>query len=344
VSSPGPGPRRGALRALVAGLLMVLGRRRRDPSSGSGERSGPPQGPAATHDRSAVPSRGAENAVLLALAGATLAAIAFVVLFIVLPDTQLLGLTFGGALALLAVAAIVAGKRVVPQEIAIEEREDLADEQAQREVAEIVRDAGDGVSRRRLLVGAAGATGATVGAAALVPAAALGPKVGETIEQTPWSRGRRVVDSDDKPVKPEDVAVGSFLTAFPEGASRRELGASVVLVKIPPGELEIPARLRAVAPEGVLAFSKICPHAGCAIGIYRHPLHEPTSRRPALICPCHYSTFDVRRGGTLEFGPAGRDLPQLPLMLGPGRELLAAGDFLEAIGPSWRGIRRNNRP
>jgi ubiquinol-cytochrome c reductase iron-sulfur subunit len=343
VSSPPFGPRRGFLRALIAGLLRLFGRRR-EPSSSEGRARRPPQGPAETHRFDAEPNRRVENLILLALGCAALAAVAFAILFIVLPDTQLLGLALGVSLALLGIASVMAGKKIVPQEVAIEEREDFGDEVAQSEVTEIVRDAGAGVSRRKLLIGAAGATGATVGASALVPAAALGPKVGEIIEQTPWSRGRRVVDSQDKPVKPEDVTVGTFITGFPEGASRRELGASIVLVKVPPAELEIPARLRAVAPEGVLAFSKICPHAGCAIGIYRHPLHEPTSERPALVCPCHYSTFDVRRGGTLAFGPAGRDLPQLPLMLNAEGELLASGDFLEAIGPSWRGIRQNNAP
>ena len=302
--------------------------------------SGSPQGEAETHEFDAGPNRRAENLILLALGGASLAAVCFAVLFVALPDTQLLGIALGGSFALLGLAAVLAGKKVVPQEIAVEERTDFGDEQVQEEVAEIVSGGGAGVSRRKLLIGAAGATGATVGASALVPAAALGPAVGEIVAQTPWSRGRRVVDSQDRPVTAEDVTVGTFITGFPEGASRRELGSSIVLVKIPPNELEIPARLRAVAPEGVLAFSKICPHAGCAIGIYRHPLFEPTSERPALVCPCHYSTFDVRRGGTLEFGPAGRDLPQLPLMLNAERELVASGEFLEQIGPSYRGIRQ----
>jgi len=32
--------------------------------------------------------------------------------------------------------------------------------------------------------------------------------------------------------------------------------------------------------------------------------------KPALVCPCHYSTFDPATGGTVIFGPAGRKLPQ----------------------------------
>lgn len=302
--------------------------------------SSPTQGPAETQEREAGLNRRAENLVLLALAGAALAALTFAVLFIVLPDTQLLGLALGGSLALLGVAAVVASRKIVPREVAVEERTDFGERQSESGAVDMVHEAEAGVSRRRLLIGAAGATGATVGAAALLPATALGPKVGETIAKTPWSRGRRVVDSQDRPITADDVHVGTLLTGFPEGASRRELGASIVLVKEPPDKLEIAEERRAVAPEGVLAFSKICTHVGCAVGLYRHPLHEPTTERPALICPCHYSSFDVRRGGTLEFGPAGRALPQLPLALNAARELVAAGDFIGQIGPSYLGVRK----
>jgi ubiquinol-cytochrome c reductase iron-sulfur subunit len=58
------------------------------------------------------------------------------------------------------------------------------------------------------------------------------------------------------------------------------------------------------------------------------------------VCPCHYSTFDPARDGDVIFGPAGRALPQLPLMLGPNRELLAAAGFSGSIGPSWWSVKR----
>ena len=37
------------------------------------------------------------------------------------------------------------------------------------------------------------------------------------------------------------------------------------------------------------------------------------ARDDQLVCPCHYSTFDPATGGTVTFGPAGRDLPMLPI-------------------------------
>jgi ubiquinol-cytochrome c reductase iron-sulfur subunit len=104
------------------------------------------------------------------------------------------------------------------------------------------------------------------------------------------------------------------------------------LLKLPPGR-EI------WAPEGILAYSKICTHAGCAIALYRNPLFDPPEPNHALVCPCHYSTFDPAQGGKVLFGPAGRPLPQLPLMIGPDRRLLAAGRMTTPPGPSWWGVR-----
>ncbi len=80
----------------------------------------------------------------------------FLVFYVVLEtNTQLLGLAMGGALAMLAAAAIVAGKRVVPQETSVEQRDELLEEPQVEEVVEIIEAGGDGISRRVLLTGAA---------------------------------------------------------------------------------------------------------------------------------------------------------------------------------------------
>ena len=68
-------------------------------------------------------------------------------------------------------------------------------------------------------------------------------------------------------------------------------------------------------------------------------LDRGTGASPALVCPCHYSTFDPAAGGTVLFGPAGRDLPQLPLMIDGQGNLRAAGNFSGPPGPSWWGVR-----
>jgi ubiquinol-cytochrome c reductase iron-sulfur subunit len=109
---------------------------------------------------------------------------------------------------------------------------------------------------------------------------------------------------------------------------------------VDPATLKLPATRAGWAPYGLLAYSKICTHAACAISLYRSPLSPSTQARgPALVCPCHYSTFDVLNGGEVEFGPAGRPLPQLPLSVDAAGVLRAAGPMSGAVGPSWWGDR-----
>lgn len=304
------------------------------------EPRGEPGVPPPNIERELKSTAGAERAVLAALALTTVCAAAFIVLYVSLPDTQLLGLSLGGALVSLAVALIVGGKRVVAQETASEEREELGDREVQQEVRAIVRRGGEGISRRGMLRGAAGVAGATLGAAALVPAASLGPRAGDRLRRSPWHAGRRVVDADGAPLTVADIEIGSSRTGFPEGATRDELGSPIIIVRLEEDEIELPADQRTGIPEGLMAFSKICPHAACAVSIYRHPLHEPAAPKPALVCPCHFSTFDVRRGGEVVFGPAGRALPRLPLRVGPAGELIADGEYTRNHGPSWSGVRQ----
>ena len=317
-------------------LAAVLIRRRRDatPPPSDGEQPPDPR----RRDARPRPSAEALAAGALLLAGAC--GVGFAVLFVVHPDTQLLGASLGAALALVAAAAVLAGKRVVPQETAVEERPQLVHEPEEEQVQELAREGGEGVSRRRLLGAAAGVAGAGLTGALAVPVSSLGPNVADRLEHTPWRRGRRLVDEQGRPILADDVEPKGFVTAFPEGADKRELGSPVVLVRVGPAQLELPPERRGWAPEGILAYSKICTHAGCAVALYRAPLYQPTSRPPALVCPCHYSTFDVRRAAKVVFGPAARPLPQLPLRIAADRSLVADGGFSGSIGPSWWSVKR----
>jgi len=65
----------------------------------------------------------------------------------------------------------------------------------------------------------------------------------------------------------------------------------------------------------------------------------PRASKPALVCPCHYSTFDPATGGSVIFGPAGRKLPMLPLEIDAQGFLRAKGNFDGPVGPSWWGVR-----
>jgi len=320
----------------AVGLLLVLlaRRRRRDrPVVGDAERIVAP-GP---------PDRGAETVVLVLLALAALAAIGFIVAYasfsvVHLPD-ELLGLSLGLCCILIGAAFTVLAKRLVVTE---ELEDDYPDEhpQAQREVAQIIHESGDRITRKRLLLGAGTATAAALGAAALTPALSLGPVwYTEPLDRTPWRRGTRLVDEAGTPIHAADILTGSFYTAFPEGADKEDIAAPLVVVRLDARALRLPRGRRTWAPGGIVAYSKICTHAGCAIALYRKPTFPVLEPGPALVCPCHYSTFDPASGGTVVYGPAGRPLPQLPLMVGRDGWLRAAGNFSARVGPSWWNVR-----
>ncbi len=326
-----------AWRALVVAVLWLSGALRR-----RGRRAAPPSRPAIDpSERLAGAPAWVELTLLALLAAIPLAGFAFVLLFVLHPDTQLLGATLGIGLALAAAALILAGKRLVPQETKVERRPRHGDAQAVQDVRARARAGSEGITRRRLLAGAAGAAGAGLTAAVAVPVAALGPGLNDQLTRTPWRTGRALVDENGAPILAAAVRDGSFLTAFPEGADKESLGSPVVVVRVDPATLRLPPGRESWAPEGLLAYSKICTHAACAISLYRSPLSPTTqSRGPALVCPCHYSTFDVLDGASVEFGPAGRPLPQLPLSIDARGALRAAGALSGPVGPSWWGDRQ----
>ncbi len=274
---------------------------------------------------------------------AAVSGVLFVVLYALEASTQLLGLALAGALLAIGVALVVLAKRVLPTEQLAEPFPEPDPEQAD-EVAQIVRESGDGLTRKKLLLAAGGAAGCALGAAAVAPALSLGPLLDtDPLYKTPWRRGVRLVDAHNEPVRADDIEPAAFYTAFPEGASKELLGAPLVVVRLAAADLRLPRERVGWAPGGILAFSKICTHAGCAVALYRSPLYDPTEPDPALVCPCHYSTFNPATGGEVIFGPAGRPLPQLPLMIGRDGVLRSAGDFSGPVGPSWSGV-RSRRP
>ena len=314
---------------LVAGTVLLLGRRERE--------RGPERQPIVA---AGAPNHRAENVLLLLFFLVTLAAAAFIAVYALdrlSNQTQWLGLALGGSFCLLAAACLVIAKHLVVTEELAEPYPERESPGAQGEIEQIVHESGSRFTRKRLVtLAGSGALGA-LGLAALVPAASLGPVLDtDSLYTTPWRKGRRLVDDAGKPFAVADVREQTFYTAYPEGADRELIGAPLVVVRLPPGELK---ERRSWAPHGIVAYSKICTHAGCAIALYRKPTFAPTQPRPALVCPCHYSTFDPADAGKVIFGPAGRALPQLPLLVDRKGELRAAGNFSGPVGPSWWGVR-----
>jgi ubiquinol-cytochrome c reductase iron-sulfur subunit len=318
---------------LVALTVLLLGRRRGDGSSDP-ERIVPP----------GAPDRRAETWVLALFGLATAASIAFIVVYALDPlshRTQFLGIALGVALAALGAACLVIATRLIVTEELDEPYPEPTDHEEDSEaVAQLVAESGDRITRRRLLTLGGAAAGGTLGLALLAPALALGPVFdAEVLAETPWRRGRALVDEAGRRIAADDIEQDAFYTAYPEGAERETVGSPLVVVRLSPGELHLPPERRGWAPEGIVAYSKICTHAGCAIALYRKPTFPAVEPRPAFVCPCHYSTFDPATGGTVLFGPAGRALPQLPLLVDRSGNLRAAGNFSGPVGPSWWGVR-----
>jgi ubiquinol-cytochrome c reductase iron-sulfur subunit len=327
-------------RILLAVLAVLNGLRRRKQPERPRLPSEPivPPGPQSPR---------AELAVVILLFVAAAFGVGFIVVYAVgglSNRTQLQGITLGGAFAVLAVAFITAGKYLVVEEEVEEEYHDPEHPTEQREIEEIVEESGSRLTRKKLLITAGGAAGAAVGLAAITPALTLGPLIDtDELRQTPWKRGLRLIGEDGIPMFADHVEEETFYTAFPEHAKRDLLGAPVVVVRLPPAQLKLPPERAQWAPLGIVAFSKVCTHAGCAIALYRKPTFAPTQPRPALVCPCHYSTFDPARGGEVIFGPAGRPLPQLPLMVGSDGVLRAGGNMSGQVGPGYNTV-RSRRP
>jgi ubiquinol-cytochrome c reductase iron-sulfur subunit len=283
----------------------------------------------------------AELAVAVLLVAGGLLAAAFGVLVVAHPQTQLLGGVLATALACLGAALSLASRRVVVQEVDVEERQPPPAEEDERLTTQL-RSGTEGISRRRVLLGAAGVAGCGLAAAVALPVTGLGPALGDAPDRTPWRRGKRLVDArTNEPIRADDLEIGSFQSAMPEGATTEELGAPVVVVRVDPRELRLPPERRGWAPEGLLAYSQICTHAACAVTLFRYPVYEETSKGPALVCPCHYSTFDVLHAADPIFGPAVRPLAQLPLGIAGDRTLVAAGPLSGPVGPSYWGVRHS---
>jgi ubiquinol-cytochrome c reductase iron-sulfur subunit len=316
---------------LISALLLLIGRRRRRLRPGERERVVPP----------APANAGSELLAIGLLLAASACAVAFIVVYALdrLPaHTQLLGLSLGLAFAFLAAALVVTAKRLVVSEELEDDYPEPEHPDEQETVVRLVRESG--LTRRRLFMLALGAAGGSIGAALLTPAASLGPALEiARFYRTPWRRGRRLVDEHGKPYRAAEIEPETFYTAFPEGADKEELGSPLVLVRLPENELHLPSENAGYDAHGIVAFSKICTHAGCAIALYRAPLFQPAEPRPALVCPCHYSTFDPATAGTVIFGPAGRKLPMLPVTVDAAGVLRAKGNFDSPVGPSWWGVR-----
>ncbi len=253
MTPPANDPTRARVLGRIAAVMLAGRAVWRVVRNRPGARALPPPAPESDLDPSQriVPhNRRAETVVAALCVLAAVCAFGFTAVYVATGEnTQLLGLTIGLALVFLAAAAIVAGKAVVPQETAVEERGSLLVEDDAEEVVDMIEASGEGVSRRVLLAGAGGLAGAGIITALVTPAASLGPTLNR-IHRTQWRRGVRLVDDTGAPFRPEDIEVGSFYTALPQHGDPEHLDAGLLVVRLPRSTCTCRRRVRGGRPRG----------------------------------------------------------------------------------------------
>jgi thiosulfate dehydrogenase [quinone] large subunit len=69
----------------------------------------------------------------------------------------------------------------------------------------------------------------------------------------------------------------------------------------------VPAALVRLANDRVVAYSRVCTHAGCSVG------YDQSAR--ILVCPCHGAEFDPAHGGEPIAGPTNTPLQSIEVVL-----------------------------
>ena len=295
----------------------------------------------------------AERQVAAMFGVSALGTILLIVSYIFIPDDKFLfiplmgnqnihqlGLGLGMAISLFFIGpgAIHWAKTLMPDQEVIAYRHEMRspDEDRKDFIATVKSGAAQaGLGRRSLIKRS---LGAALGLSALSPLLLLrdlGPLPGKELEKTTWKSGTYLVtDPGNRRIKASDLEVGAVAQVLPEIADpeHRKLSDiakdAVLLIRLRPVEFNLEPDRLAMTHDGIIAFSKICSHMGCAVALYEQQTKH-------LLCPCHQSTFDVTRAAKVIFGPSARPLPQLDITIDSEGYLVARQPFSEPVGPSF---------
>jgi ubiquinol-cytochrome c reductase iron-sulfur subunit len=272
--------------------------------------------------------RSAERRIALCWLLTAASALALAGVYVAGGQPQLEGALLLVSLGSLGLGFVVLARDLLPGLDVTGPRGEVGSSEADRQAAIEAFDRGEGVMvRRSFLLRMLGLAGGALGIAAIFPIRSLGPRPGDTLAHTTWSKGARLVTQDGRPVHFGDLQVNGVLTVFPEGHTD-DADAQTILINVGDAPLKVRPGRGAWSVSGYVAYSKVCTHAGCPVGLYRSTSHE-------LLCPCHQSTFDVLDGCRPVFGPAARSLPQLPIAVGQDGYLIAQRDYTEPVGPGY---------
>ncbi|GAA1892650.1 MAG: ubiquinol-cytochrome c reductase iron-sulfur subunit [Williamsia herbipolensis] len=296
-------------------------------------------------------------------------------------NTPLLGITFGLSILAVGIGLVQYTKKFIPEEISVQDRHDGGSNDVDRATTTaLLSNAGttSTIGRRKMIIGSA-AFG--LGAFAFTGVVALFGG----IVKNPWAKGKdsdlwhtgwSPIYNDPKTpnetvflrrdtgdpsqvvlVRPEDLDAGAMETVFPwrlsDGfgeteESREKLNQGlkavrnpVMLIRLRPTDTA-----KAIKRKGqesfnygdYFAYTKVCSHLGCPTSLYE----QQTNR---ILCPCHQSQFNALEYGKPVFGPAARALAQLPITVNNQGYMVAAGDYIEPVGPAfWERGQGKDRP
>jgi ubiquinol-cytochrome c reductase iron-sulfur subunit len=264
-----------------------------------------------------------------------------------------LGVSLGVALLGIGFGAVHWAKTLMPDTEIVEERHlQRSSDEDRKRAADLIIGGGEAaqLGRRPILKYTLGGALALFGLPFIVQVAgSMGnPTQIDQLSETLWdikpnpdgSPGapiRLLRDPELTPVRASDVTIGSVFHIMPETLkdSQHVLEdkgkAAVLLMRLDPSQFaadEKGQKAQDWGYQGIVAYSKVCTHVGCAVGLYEQQTHH-------LLCPCHQSTFDVTRDCEVIFGPAKRPLPQLKITVDGSGYLVATQGFREPVGPSF---------
>ena len=213
----------------------------------------------------------------------------------------------------------------------------------QDEIEQIVEESGSRFTRRRLLTLGGAARRRTLGLAALVAPAPRSARCSTRARSRARRGGAAGGSSTGRAAaraRDDDRAGDASTRRSPRAPTVEQLGAPLVVVRLEPAARAADDRA-GWAPDGIVAYSKICTHAGCAVALYRKPTFPDRSRsrrssarattrrstrRPAARCCSGRRAARCRSCRSSSTATATCARPATS----PARS-----------GPSWSGVRRS---
>ncbi|KGN41083.1 cytochrome bc1 complex Rieske iron-sulfur subunit [Knoellia aerolata] len=261
-----------------------------------------------------------------------------------------LGLTMALSLLGIGFGAVHWAKTLMPDTEEVEMRHPMrSSDEARKDFVQILGDGAESahLTRRPIIKYALGGALGLFAVPVILPViGGLGPLPGDDLSVSFWNGHqeedgsypnaplRLMRDPQNTPIKASDVTIGSVFHVMPEGLLDLEKHvleekgkAAVIVMRLDPDDIRS-QKEKDWGYQGIVAYSKICTHVGCPVGLYEQQTHH-------LLCPCHQSTFDVTQDCKVIFGPAKRPLPQLEITVDDEGYLISKGPFKEAVGPSF---------